>query len=208
MLKEGLEYLKDNGALSVQPTSNGQHIHISKKFFEHGSLNCTDLNTAYQNFDWLFQKFQPEIEKLGEREYTTYCRSKKMQAENEINNIMRNNYNTNLELDIKGKLKKGGMFGREDHSLAVNSTDKTIEARVFKSTTDYKTVLARIEIMRNFAHAVREKDVEKTLNELLHTKDNKYLDEYIQKVRMQCKKNKEEFNLEKINTDELELTTV
>ena len=47
--------------------------------------------------------------------------------------------------------------------------------------------------------------IEKSLNELLHTKDNLYLDEHISRTRMACAKKGEKLDLEKMNDNELEV---
>ena len=202
-LQKGLDYLRDNGAYWKQPDTNGLHIHISRKFFDYGG-GKVDRNTAYQGMDWLFQKFQPEIEKIGEREYTQYCSSKTDRLRHSLeSNWLLNEYNVDTE--IKCKLKKGGDVPCGDHHVAVTLSGNTIEARVFKSTTDYKRVLAYIELMRNMAHAVRDDNIEVSLDSLLHTKDNLYLDSVVRETRMNCKKNKEDFDLEKVNDNMIEV---
>ena len=204
-LEKGFEFLRSKGACIEQPTTNGLHVHISRKFFDYGDTKLEDRATAYESFDWLFQKFQPEIEKLGGRKYTRYCQSK---AEKLRKSLVDDNWNMqayNVEAEIKCKLKKGGALPRGDHYSAVNLTDDTIETRVFKSTTDYKEILSYIEIVRNIAHTVREEDISKSLDDILHTKDNLFLDEHIRKVKTACRKNKEEFDLSKVNDDEIEV---
>lgn len=207
-LDKGFAYLKEHGALVNQPSSNGMHIHISKKFFERGGYTFEDRDKAsksYKEFDWLFQKFQPEIEKIGERKYTIYCRSKVMELQEEFNSL-KHRVNGNVgDIKVSGKMCKGGDIGYNNHGVAVNSTDKTVEVRVFKSTIETETVLSRIEFVRNLAHAVRDNTSNATFTELLHTKDNLYLDNYIRKIELNCKRNKEEFDLEKVNTDEIEV---
>lgn len=202
-LKKGFEYLREQGALWEQPNRNGMHIHISNKFFEHGEMKSTPQD-AMQGFDWLFQKFQTEIEALGGREYTDYCESKASKLRKSLED---NCYARNFNADVKVacKLKKGGRIPCGDHYSAVNLSGATLEARVFKSTTDYKQIMANIELVRNFAHAVRDNNIDTTLDSILHTKDNLYLDEHISKVRMACKKNHEEFDLEKMNDNEIEV---
>ena len=204
-LRKGLEFLREKGALVKQPDTNGLHIHISRKFFDHGNTKLSDRNLAYQGFDWLFQKFQPEFEKLGGRKYTQFCEAKadKLRKSMVDDNWRFRSYN--VEAEIKCVLKKGGELARGDHYSAVNITSNTIEARVFKSTTDYKHILADIEMVRNLAHAVREEDIEKTLNDILHTKDNLFLDEYINKVRRECAKNNEKLDLDKMNDNKIEV---
>lgn len=204
-LEEGFEFLREKGAMIHQPETNGLHIHLSRKFFDNGRTGLENRQTAYESFDWLFQKFQPEIEVLGGRKYTHYCASK---AEKIRKSLIDDNYcvrQYNVETEIKCKLKKGGVLPQNDHYSAVNLTSKTIEARVFKSTTDYKELLSCIELVRNMAHTVRDEDIKRTLNDILHTKDNIYLDEYINKVKRLARKNKQEFDLDKVCDDEIEI---
>lgn len=204
-LKEGLEYLVDNGAYVDQPTSNGMHIHISRKFFDNGNTHLACRGEAYKSFDWIFQKFQPEFEKLGGRKYTHFCESKADKLAKNLKEDARFRYSSyGVDIEMKATLKKGGEVGC-DHYCSVNLGGRTIETRIFKSTTDYKQVLANIEIVRNIAHAVREENIEKSLDDLLHTKDNLYLDDLIRKTRQQCAKNHEEFDLNKMNDNKLEV---
>lgn len=205
-LKAGLEFLKERGAYVHQPDTNGLHVHLSRKFFDNGRTNLSNRQTAYESFDWLFQKFQPEIEVLGGRKYTSYCASK---AEKIKRSLLDDNYairNYNVEAEVKCKLKKGGRLPQDDHYSAVNLTGSTIEARVFKSSTDYKQVLADIEMVRNMAHTVRDEDIKRTFNDILHTKDNLFLDEIINKASREAKKDGREFNLDKVCEDELEIS--
>lgn len=204
-LKAGLEFLRSKGAYVHQPDTNGLHIHLSRKFFDNGRTNLENRQTAYESFDWLFQKFQPEIERLGGRKYTNYCASK---ADKLKRSLIDDNYTVrqyNVEAEIKCKLKKGGRLPEGDHYSAVNLTSKTIEARVFKSTTDYKEVLSCIELVRNMAHTVRDEDIKRTLNDILHTKDNLYLDEHIAKVKREARKDKAEFNLDRVCEDSIDI---
>lgn len=207
LIRAGFKYLKEQGAYVSQPEGNGMHVHISKKFFDYGRTQRNDgRRAAYQDIDWLFQFYQEELEKLGEREYTEYCQSKVQKAKKSYG---RNRFSNelNAEIEYKVKLKKGGSIS-SSHDTAFIESGQTMEARIFRSTLDVETMLARVEIMRNFSHAVREGDIEgKTLNEILHTKDNLYLDNYINKIRNRCYiKNKYKLNLDKANTSEIEVT--
>lgn len=205
MLREGFDYLKSQGALEVQPITNGMHIHTSKKFFDRGAGKVGGTE-AFQDMDWLFQKFQPQIELFGGRKYTEYCSSRADDLKRSVcDKYLCNRFNAEIESKIT--LKKGGNVPAGDHHVAVNMSGATIEARVFKSTLDVEEIIANIELMRNFSHAVRDGLLEgATFNELLHTKDNLYLDKHLQKVRMECAKNKQILDLDEVNTDELEVS--
>jgi len=202
-LKKGFEYLREQGAMIEQPDTNGLHIHISKKFFDKGITDSAERTACYTNFDWVFQKFQPEIEKIGCRKYTSYCQSKMDKIKHDLNGSWASR---TYGAKIKGVCeieKENSTIPRGDHSSAVNSDDMTVEVRVFKSSTDYKQILAYIELVRNVAHAVRDTDMKLSLNEILHTKDNKFLDTYLQQIKMECGKKKTKLDLDTINDNKL-----
>lgn len=198
MFKGLFKYLADNGALLDQPNGYGMHIHLSRKFFDYGETKLGYRYSAYNDLNWLFTKFQKQIELLGGRKYTMYCRSKidKMLNDGRMKSLLEEYGVTDLSVAVG----KGGEVPEDDHYSAVNMSGNTIEARVFKSTIDYEQMMANVELVRNFAHAVRNDQIATaTLNEILHTKDNLYLDKHIQKVRMACAKNGETLDLEVAN---------
>lgn len=201
-LKKFFDYLEQNGAYVNQPTGCGMHVHLSKKFFEHGKM--TNSAQAYEDFEWLFQFFQPEMEKLGRRKYTSYCESKTDKIKRDMRR-MTSDYGSLSDITFTVN-KGGGRLASNDHSSAINSDRHTIEVRTFKSTINAETMLATLEIVRNVAHAVRGGDIEKTLDDILHTKDNIYLDKYIQKRRMECKRDGEELDLSRVNTNKIRVT--
>ena len=206
-LKKGLEYLKSEGAYLEQPNGNGMHIHISKKFFDFGKTEREQRDEAYQELDWLFQFYQPEFEKIAGRKYTGYCRGK-MQMIKDRYCFGTRSFDDLYKAELKEekKMKKGGMIPREDHSFALIMSGRTVEARIFQSTINYKQVLANIEFMRNLAHAVRDKNVEgKTLEQILATKDGTYLDERVQTVKKECAKTGDELNMGKVVEYEMEI---
>lgn len=209
LIDAGTEVLKKWGAFKEQPDTNGMHIHISKKFFDYGENTARDgRDCMYQDMDWLFQYYQPELEQIGGRKYTQYCDSKinKIKEQYGIGTRNRRESMWNIELEVKGKMKKGGFMARNDHYSAIIESGKTIEARIFNSTLDIQQIIGNIELMRNFAHAVRNGEITgKTLNELLHTKDNIYLDKLLDSVRKKCYKNKETFDINKVEQDEMEI---
>ena len=206
-LKDGMEILKNYGALVDQPDGHGMHIHISRKFFDFDSNGRNnDAERAYKDMDWLFQFFQPELEKIGGREYREYCDSKMMKLKQRYGIGEVRSSECYADLKLTGVMKKGGDMADGDHHNAVITSGRTIEARIFHSTVDYEQILGNIELVRNFAHAVRDESTTgKTLNNILHTKDNLFLDTVLDKVRKRCYKQKKEFDLEKVVEDEMEI---
>lgn len=211
MLKAGFAYLKERGALVDQPNTNGLHIHISKGFFTAPAKPEDKKQVdseCYKSFDWLFQFYQKQLELIGERKFGNYCGSKADKIRQTLNagNVYLGS-GVKFTTEMKVTLKKGGFPANDDHSFAVNSTYNTIEARTFKSTIDVKRMLAYIEIMRNFSHYVRESNEPDTLDGILHTKDNQYLDILLLHTAALAKKNGEKFELDIPLADELEFKT-
>lgn len=206
-LKKGLEFLNANGALGDQPDGYGLHIHLSRAFFNAPTEERKVVEAqSLKDFDWLFQKFQEEIEELGGRKYSPdYSASKKDKLRREIS--FNNNYGDvfNAEVKAKIKLKRGGSVPCGDHGWAVNLGRYTIEARVFKSTLDYREILSRIELVRNFAHAVRTNQIDDTLDAILHTKENLYLDDYIRRKKISLGRRGRKLDLSKKNDNEIEV---
>lgn len=208
MLKDGFSYLIERGALEEQPCRNGLHIHISKAFFTAPATPDKKKQVAeecYKSFDWLFQYYQKELELIGERKYGEYCGSKT----DKIRQALRADSvcvgrGVSFATETKVTLKKGGVPANGDHAFAVNSTNRTIEARIFKSTVLVERMLAYIEIMRNFSHYVREGQATDTLDGIFHTKENQYLDELLLHTAALAKKNEKKFELDKEIKDELE----
>lgn len=185
-LEAGIEVLKKWGAYDDQPDTNGMHVHISRKFFDYGEQDGEKRRKMYQDMDWLFQYYQSELEKIADRKYTQYCQSKMAKIKSEYGIGTQNNRDSrwNVELEIKGKMKKGGSMADGDHYSAVSISGRTIEGRIFKSTIDVAHIIGNIEVMRNFSHVVRNEEiVGKTLNDILHTKDNMYLDQVLNETR-------------------------
>lgn len=205
-LKAGIAVLKDYGALDNQPRGHGMHVHISRKFFDYGATGQRNRDDAYKHMDWLFQFFQPELEKLCGREWTQYSRSKKMKLMNRINCDLGRSFSNSemvVECSVKGKMKRGGYMANGDHENAVIISGPTIEGRIFHSTLDYEQILGNIEIMRAFAHAVRDGEtLGRTFNDILHTKESKYIDKILQKAHL---KFGDKFNADRVLEDSFDL---
>lgn len=198
-LRKGYEFLRERGALLDQPGGNGLHIHISRAFFRSQKFSETET-AAYSAYDWIYQQFQDEMERIGSRRYTDYCASKKDVAKRYITNPSSVPYASKVKLSCE--IKKDKFRNLEtNHAHAVIITSDTIETRIFRSTTDVDTMMAYLEVVRNCAHFARETDDKKSLREILHTKENIYLDKYLQQVSMKARKDNATFDLDKLNED-------
>lgn len=197
-LKDGFEYLKSKGALIEQPEGNGFHIHISKRFFEANPACNRPQNEVAQDLNWVFQKFQNEIELIGGREYNQWCNS----AINDAKANLANRYGVVVE---KAHLAKNALevpYG-DHHKAFIDSTSGyTYEARVFHSTLDVERILACLEFMRNISHGARENALEgKTFGQILRYKNAPNLMKLVKRIKGDDKK----LSLGKRNTSTIAL---
>lgn len=201
ILKEFTDYLKSTGAMVEQPNGNGFHIHVSKKFFTANPADNRPLNEVGKDLNWVFQKFQEEIETVGGREYNGWCSSAKM-------NVMRNiGQKYGIKID-KAHIDKDTLeVPYNDHGKCFidSSSGETFEARVFHSTLDPQQILACIEFMRNASHGARENALDgKTFGQITRFKDAPNLQAVIKRARKENKK----LYLGKKNTKTLALAEV
>lgn len=185
MLRKAFQYLREQGAYIEQPATNGIHIHMSRKFFEHNTKkNVVEIN---KDLDWVFQYYQPEIETISQRKFTNFCESKMDQIKKQlVNNIRYNNLNDlGAEITLNARLNKSILQdGRTNHHAAITMRDATVEVRCFKSSIDVDTIISYIELVRNIAHTARNKDIKNmTMEEILASKDSPRLDTYIYKLK-------------------------
>ena len=199
ILKEFTDYLKESGALVNQPEGNGFHIHVSKKFFEaNPSYNRTQKEVA-RDMNWIFQKYQEEIELIGGRKYNGWCASMKM-------NIMSNLAQEYGIVIDKAHISKDHVelpYGDHRKAFIDSSSGNTYEARVFHSTLDPQRIMACLEFMRNISHGARENALTGlTFGQITRFKDSPNL----QAVIKQIKANKQKLSLGKKNTNRLALS--
>ena len=185
ILKEFTDYLKSTGAMVEQPEGNGFHIHVSKKFFEANPACNRAQSEVARDMNWIFQKYQDEIEVIGGRKYNDWCASAKM-------GIMRglaSNYGIVIEKAHIEKKETCLPYG-DHHKAFIDSTSgNTYEARVFHSTLDPERILACIEFMRNISHGARENALEgKTFGQITRYKDAPNLQAIIKRIRAEKKK--------------------
>lgn len=184
ILKEFTDYLKSTGALVDQPSGNGFHIHVSKKFFEANPACNRNLNEVAQDMNWIFQKYQDEIEAIGGRAYNEWCASAKMGIKRDL----ASEYGIVID---KAHISKSALeIPYDNHRKAfINSASGyTYEARVFHSTLDVERILACIEFMRNISHGARENALEgKTFGQITRYKDAPNLQALIRRIKAQRK---------------------
>lgn len=184
ILKDFTDYLKSTGAMVNQPEGNGFHIHVSRKFFEANPACNRNHEEVARDMNWIFQKFQNEIEAIGGREYNTWCASAVM----DIKSSIANRYG--MVIDKAHLEKKNLNVPYADHHRCFITSDSgyTYEARVFHSTLDPQQILACIEFMRNISHGARENALEgKTFNQIARYKDSPNLLAVIRNARAEKK---------------------
>lgn len=185
LLEAGNEVLKKYHVQNPQQETCGLHVHMSLKFFEENTKKT--VKSIKSDLDWMFQVFQPEIEKISRRKYTKFCASKAFRLKEVMRNL-RGGYGFNIDSTVN--INKGditvSMGAGDTHHDAVVQTGKTIEVRTFRSTTDTKEILSAIEFCRATAHSARNKKLnsKNTLGDILYSKDSKYLPEYIRKQKV------------------------
>lgn len=193
ILNDVMDYAKSTGALIEQPEGNGFHIHVSKKFFGANPACNRNQNEVARDMNWVFQKFQEEIEVIGGREYNNWCASAKMS----ISNDLMDGYG--IKIDKAHIAKSAVKLPYNDHHKCFIDSDSgnTFEARVFHSTLDVERILACIEFMRNVSHGARENALDgKTFGQITRYKDAPNLQALIKRI----KGNKQKLSLGKRNT--------
>ena len=85
----------------------------------------------------------------------------------------------------KGKITQS-MGAGDTHHDAIIQTERTIEVRTFKATTNTEEILATIEFCRAIAHAARNMKLttKNTLADVIYCKDSKYLQPYVDKLKV------------------------
>lgn len=198
ILNDALGYLKDKGALIEQPEGNGFHIHISKKFFEANPACNRPQNEVAQDLNWVFQKFQNEIELIGGREYNQWC-------DGAISNAKANLANRYGVVVEKAHLAKNALevpYGDHHKAFIDSASGYTYEARVFHSTLDVERILACLEFMRNISHGARENALTgKTFGQILRYKNAPNLMKLVRRIKGEKKK----LSLGKRNTSTIAL---
>lgn len=189
-LEAGKKVLEKYKAFMPQPDCCGLHVHMSLQFFERNTKKT--VKKIKSDIDWMFQIFQPEIEKISQRKYTKYCASKAFRLKEVFKGARMSNYAFNLNPKIQ--LEKGNLTisagSGDTHHDAIIQTYKTIEVRTFKATCETNEILATIEFCRCVAHAARNMELDKktTLGDIIWCKDSKYLPDFVKKVKVDTTK--------------------
>lgn len=185
ILEEFTDYLKATGALVSQPEGNGFHIHVSKKFFEANPACNRPLSEVSRDMNWVFQKYQDEIELIGGRKYNEWCASMKMGIKSDL----ASRYGLVIDKAHIDKREVQLPYGDHHKAFIDSSSGNTYEARVFHSTLDPTRIMACLEFMRNISHGARENALEGlTFGQITKYKDAPNLQAVIKQIKAEKKK--------------------
>ena len=195
ILHDVLGYIKEQGGMVEQPEENGFHIHISRKFFEANATRSS--RTIERDLNWVFQRYQEEIETIGGRRYNTWCQSAKMSMKRDL-------LDRYGDCVIKAQISKDSSrvdlpYGDHHRAFICSDSGYTYEARVFHSTLDPERVLACIEFMSDISHGARDNALEgKTFGQITKYKESPYLQKLIRKIKYE---QKQKLSLNKKNSN-------
>lgn len=130
----------------------GLHIHVNKDFFD----NWKD---AVAKIYYIMYKFKKEVELIAGRGFNSY--SKDFDCSSDFDDLKDGNlsleeYTDNIIIQID-----------DDRYYKINiENDKTIEFRLFQSTSDPVKLMARLQFVNNLCHLVNELDSVQFINSL------------------------------------------
>lgn len=173
------DVFKRYGVFSVSQRTSSMHIHISNKFFEKKYKQASE---AQSEMAWIAEFYSEELQNIAGRKCNNYC--------NTMEQAMKEGLPRN-EINYDIVLKKSPMSRNHYRAVTAGQEGKTVEFRMFRSPRDTTELLAMVEVVRALAHAVRENNTDKkNLSEILHCKNNKFLDKYLAKNRMNIRETK------------------
>lgn len=175
-IKDALRYLIDNGYRGDQVSTCGLHVHISRRAFG----KTTDEQS--KNIDKLilfFETYKSQLVNFSRRRGNSLSHWAKFLSDYY-------HINTNDETIKSKKMKSLAYIKKlkgdvDSKYIAINlNHSDTVEIRIFKSTLNYKTFFATLELVHTLVrHIVESESVENlTWENIIDDPDNKYLKEY------------------------------
>lgn len=165
-LDEGFAYLKSMGALLEQPDGNGMHIHMSKRFFE-AKDNGYGVNKYYNDLGYMVECLPEDFEAVAGRKRNDWCG---LTVDRYKDGSSRNHTISDDGVVADNLKLKRNFYNLPygNHHRAVIHSGETIELRFFRSTVDYKRILANIELASSMANACRDEQLSgKTFKQIL-----------------------------------------
>lgn len=148
-IKEVLKIIDDNGATSHDNNHCGLHVHVSK-----ASLTEDAINNLYL----LFEFFRKEITIFSRRTSFTYC------------SFMSLDYTRGVHLYDKEYFKYNKSSG---HGCALNNgNSNTLEFRIFRGTTNFRTFMASVELVDNLCKIASNMPSTLSWNDIINYTDS------------------------------------
>ena len=167
------------GVFTVNQSSAGMHVHMSKAFFTKSKTKSVEQQK--QDIAWIFEYYDKHIATISGRNLNKYCTSKRMLIRKQTSALMKISGNVSIEIGKDGPVISNGQGDSHHHLLS--ETPNTLEVRTFKSPENYLTVIAFIEMCRSLAHFARNYPIENhNLAQILSVKQSPHLMEYLKHV--------------------------
>lgn len=168
-----LDYLKAEGATTEKNTA-GMHIHISRP-------TGLPIKEEYEkNLFWIVETLNLPIQKIAEREPTSYC-------ESVIQKLSQSHHVQHLKKAYVDKNIDWSNFGRH-MSLNMNGhNSKTHELRIFNTTLSCDHIIAAVELFNAMSEAAKDLDSfnKLTFGKLVRKYGGKYLKKEAQEKELQ-----------------------
>lgn len=175
-IKEALKYLIDHGYRGDQVSTCGLHLHINREAFGETSK---EQNKNIDKLILFFETYKQELFRFSRRSANKLQRWAKFLSDYK-------HVNVDSDTDSAKRLKSLEYIGKtkssvEERYCAVNlMNDDTVEIRIFKSSLNYKTLFATIELIHTLVRRIvnSESLEDFSWNNVVNDGDCRYLKEY------------------------------
>lgn len=175
-IKEALKYLIDHGYRGDQVDTCGLHLHINREAF--GS-KFSEQNKNIDKLILFFETYKQELFRFSRRSASKLQRWAKFLSDYK-------HVNVDADTDSAKRLKSLEYIGKtkssvEERYCAVNlMNDNTVEIRIFKSSLNYKTLFATIELIHTLVRRIvnSESLEDFSWNNVVNDEDCRYLKDY------------------------------
>lgn len=175
-IKEALKYLIDHGYRGDQVSTCGLHLHINREAFGETS---EEQNKNIDKLILFFETYKQELFRFSRRSASKLQRWAKFLSDYK-------HVNVDADTDSAKRLKSLEYIGKtkssvEERYCAVNlMNDNTVEIRIFKSSLNYKTLFATIELIHTLVRRIvnSESLEDFSWNNVVNDEDCRYLKDY------------------------------
>lgn len=175
-IKKALNFLIENGYRGDQVDTCGLHLHINRKAFGNTKK---EQNENIDKLILFFETYKQELFRFSRRSASKLQRWAKFLSDYK-------HVNVNEDSNEAKRLKSLDYIGKTKSSIgerycAVNlMNDNTVEIRIFKSSLNYKTLFATIELIHTLVRRIvnAENISDFNWNNVVNDEDCRYLKEY------------------------------